>query len=441
MDVLAAIARGWKVVLVVLAVCLSGAVAAYAYFPQQYAAVAVHTVEPISALSAGSSFNTVNMQTEQVVAGSRSVMDAAAAALGDGVDAQALESATTIEVPRNSQVLMFHVETEDPQQAADWANVIASAYGEQRAMTAQEVVDRTEAALSGAIVDLRGQLEQSEPQSPEAAAITQQLEAAISEQARLQSTPFFAGALITPAVAPTESNRPGLEIFLGGGLAFGLLLGALLALVLARTPPRAWAPADSPGKTTEPPFARHAAPLFPPVRSTKPEAPEYEPEIEPLNETTRDAMWAQTATPSTSEDPLAMALASSAITIDTPPRPFPIDALATPPRPYSLAALQQSQKNSQRSPFAPPAHRSTAAESASASALDADATPVRAEHSRMPTPDFDATPVRTEQAYSPGAEPTSSAENQSGVESGKGLPSRLRLRPHNRSGARRRRRV
>ncbi|MFV0252960.1 MAG: YveK family protein [Beutenbergiaceae bacterium] len=259
-DVLRAIGRGWKSLVVALVVCLAASVAAYQYFPQQYEAIAVHTVEPISALSAGSSFNTVNMQTEQVVATSRAVMDAAVETLGDGATASELAQATTVEVPRNSQVLRFLVTGTDPERAANWANAIATAYGEQRSSTAQEVVERTREELAASITSLREQLQAAVPGSPDAGAISLQLEASIVEQARLESTPFFAGSLITPASPPQDSTRPAFLIFLAAGVALGLLVGCVIALAVADGRKRSNKPAEAP--------VRHAVSPFPPVRAT-----------------------------------------------------------------------------------------------------------------------------------------------------------------------------
>lgn len=230
-DLYRGIARGWKALVIVVITCLLAAYAAFHVFPEKYAATAIHTVEPISVLSAGSSFSTVNMDTEQIVATSTEVLEQAAATLADGTTAAQLSGALETEVPRGSQVLRFIVTTSDPRVSAAWANAIASAYGTQRSEAARAVVAQTSEELERTIDELRERLSQQKPGSPEAASTELQLEALVAEQARLLATPFYAGSLITPAVEPRDSERPSVLVFAAGGLFLGLLLGSLLALL------------------------------------------------------------------------------------------------------------------------------------------------------------------------------------------------------------------
>ncbi len=230
-DLYRGIARGWKALAIAIVVCLLAALAAFRVYPERYAAAAVHTVEPISVLSTGSSFATVNMDTEQIVATSTGVLQAAADALDDGTTVRQLMDATQTEVPRGSQVLRFIVTTSSPASSAAWANAIASAYGTQRADAARDVVQQTSEELQSTIDELRERLNASDEGSPEYAATELQLEALIAEQARLLSTPFYSGSLITPAVEPGGSERPSVLVFAAGGLFLGLLLGAFAALL------------------------------------------------------------------------------------------------------------------------------------------------------------------------------------------------------------------
>lgn len=320
-DVVKAIGRGWLTLLSVLIIAAIGTGAAYTYFPHHYTATAVHTVEPISALSAGSSFNTVNMQTEQVVATSLAVMEVAADSLGGDIDVRDLADATTVQVPRNSQILQFEVSTDDAQQSADWANAIATAYGTQRTATAQEVVERTTSALTSTIEDLRSELQDLEPDSPDAAAISLQLEAAIVEEAKLTSTPFFAGTLITPAIAPLSSNRPSLLIFVAGGAAFGLLLGTILAAMVGTGKRRASQSQSEPTGTDQPEPA--ATPAAEPSTDETPASDSSEDDHASEPSTGPDETVAAAIEPTAATEPTDPAQATGAQALVRPGRGLP----------------------------------------------------------------------------------------------------------------------
>lgn len=213
------------------------AAVAWALFPQTYTATAQHTVEPITALSSGSSFNTVNMETERLVATSAAVLERAAETLGEesGASVAALSDATVVQVPRGSQVLTFDVTTSSPEQSAEWANAVASAYGAHRSDNARAVVEQTTAELGASIQRLQSVYD-AQPADSDARQATQlQLDALLEEQARLQATSFFPGTLVTPATVVTESNRPGNFVFVIGGLFLGLIVGSIAALVVSRS--------------------------------------------------------------------------------------------------------------------------------------------------------------------------------------------------------------
>lgn len=233
-DLFRAVARSWWVLAGTLVLCLVAALGVWIVFPQTYTAEAQHTVEPISVLSTGSTFNTVNMDTEAVVATSTSVVARAAEALDGDTSTTQLRASVRITVPRGSQVLVFSVTTDNAQKSADWANALATAYGEQRSATARAVVDDLATDLDKAIKDLQAVYQAQPENSAERAATQLKLQALLDQQARLTSTPFFAGLLVTPAAPPVESNRPGLAVFLAAGLVLGLLAGSVAALATSR---------------------------------------------------------------------------------------------------------------------------------------------------------------------------------------------------------------
>lgn len=202
-------------------------------YPQKYTAEAQHTVEPISVLSTGSSFNTVNMETEKVVATSTAVLKRAVEDLED-TSIEALRNNTVIDVPRNSQVLSFQVTANTPQAAADRANALAEAYGAQRTDNARAVVEQTTAELGDSIAQLQAVVDSQPIDSSERAATQLQLQGLLDQQARITATPFYSGTLVTPADPPQKSNRPSVLVFIAAGLFLGILVGAIAALIVSR---------------------------------------------------------------------------------------------------------------------------------------------------------------------------------------------------------------
>ncbi|MFF2488889.1 hypothetical protein ACFVSU_20980 [Microbacterium sp. NPDC058062] len=232
-DLYTGVVKSWWVLAATVFTFVAIGAAAWALLPQTYTATAQHTVEPISVLSSGSSFNTVNMETERLVATSASVLERAAAGLDDA-SVGALRDATVVQVPRGSQVLTFEVTTRSPERSAEWANAVATAYGETRSDNARNVVEQTTAELSESIDRLQALYDSQPPDSDARAATQLQLDALLEQKARLEATPFFPGSLVTPASAPTDSNRPGVPVFVAGGLFLGLMVGGIAALLVTR---------------------------------------------------------------------------------------------------------------------------------------------------------------------------------------------------------------
>ncbi|MGM7667947.1 YveK family protein [Microbacterium sp. A93] len=232
-DLYRGIMQSWLVLVGTIVVFALAGVGIFAIYPQKYTAVAQHTVEPISVLSSGSSFNTVNMETERVVATSTAVLTRATDGLDD-TSVEALRANTTIEVPRNSQVLIFQVTANSPQLAADRANAVATAYGEERTDNAREVVERTTEELGNSIAQLQTLLDSQAEGSNQRAATQLQVQALLDQQARITATPFYSGTLVTPADPPQKSNRPSILVFVAAGMFLGILFGAIAALVVSR---------------------------------------------------------------------------------------------------------------------------------------------------------------------------------------------------------------
>jgi len=232
-DLYRGIMQSWWVLVGTVVVFAAAAGGLWYVFPQTYTAQAQLTVEPISVLSSGSTFNSVNMETERLVATSGAVLDRASLTL-DGPSAAALRNATVVQVPRGSQVLSFEVTTAGAERSAEWANALAVTYGEQREGNAREVVERSAAALAESVKRLE-ELYNTQGEGTQAReAIELQLQSLLEQQARLAATPFYSGMLVTPAVAPAESNRPKIFVFVAGGLFLGAMIGGIAALLVSR---------------------------------------------------------------------------------------------------------------------------------------------------------------------------------------------------------------
>lgn len=232
-DLYRGIMQSWLVLVGTIVVCTLAGVGVFIIYPQKYTAEAQHTVEPISVLSSGSSFNTVNMETERVVATSTAVVERAVKDLDD-TSVEALRANTVVEVPRNSQVLIFRVTANAPSLAAERANALATAYGEERTDNARAVVERTTEELTSSITQLQAVVDSQPVGSSERAATQLQLQALLDQQARIVATPFYSGMLVTPADPPQKSDRPSVLVFVAAGLFLGILLGAIAALIVSR---------------------------------------------------------------------------------------------------------------------------------------------------------------------------------------------------------------
>lgn len=233
-DVWRGLVRSWYIVVLAVVIAAGASVGVWAIFPQTYTARAQYTVEPMPVLSTGSSFNTVNMQTETVVATSDRVMELAISKLDSSTTVLDLRESTTVQVPRNSQVLTVEVTAASPRLSAESANAVADAYGEYRKASAQAVVDKSYKDLSAAIARLRALQDSQETTRSERALAQSQLQSLIDQQAELSATPVVPGTLITRASAPSDSDRPSLLIFVVGGVSLGLLVGAGCALLTSR---------------------------------------------------------------------------------------------------------------------------------------------------------------------------------------------------------------
>ena len=229
-DLFRSVTTQWRLFFAVVIVCIAIGVAVGIAYPKTYAATSTLTVEPLDVTSESA---TVNMDTERVVASSTSVLTKATADLPRFTVPQ-LASSLAVSVPKGSQVLEFTVTMPKPADAADAANAIAAAYSSLRVETAASSVEAASATLTGRISDLESIRASQGEQSKAAKAAAIQIEALQESLAALNSATFNPGTLVSTAVEPTSATKPSLTVFGVGGLAFGVILGSLVAIARAR---------------------------------------------------------------------------------------------------------------------------------------------------------------------------------------------------------------
>ena len=256
-DLYKSIARQWRTLVAVVVVVVGIAVAANFVWPERYSATAVMTVEPITVQSLGS--RDVNMDTERVVATSTEVLSLAVEKLPDTTVAE-LRGSIEVFVPRGADVLEFKFTASDPETAADSVNAIATAYGDQRVATAQGLLDEATANLATRISELTTRFNSLGEDDPIRSSLAVQIESLRAQQAELASSAFYSGSLVSPGVAPADSTKPSVLVFIAAGLFLGVFLGVFIALIRARVTEsaRRWTPV-SPSQLVDPPDERPTA--------------------------------------------------------------------------------------------------------------------------------------------------------------------------------------
>ena len=231
-DVYRSIARQWRVLVVVALVITAAATALGLVWPYWYTATATPTVEATP--TADEVAPDVNMETQRLIARSTEVLSVAVADLDDGSVA-ALRDQLEVTIPRGSQVLEFRVTKGDPDRSAEIANTIAAAYLQQRTAAAERRIAEASDALASTAEQLRTQLAALESDNPLRESLDGQIRS--SEvcsgpcSSRPRSTPDRDSI---PAAPPSDSNTPGLYVFVGAGLFLGAFLGAFAALIWDR---------------------------------------------------------------------------------------------------------------------------------------------------------------------------------------------------------------
>lgn len=184
--------------------------------PNSYEAKAVINVTQPSSGGSGSrsSVNTIDMDTEEAIAGSGIVLQAAAEELGMGLSD--LKDMVNTAGHSNSTVLDVLVNSDSPEKSAKVANAVAEAYLQHRSDTLRASREETRKNIDDA---------------------SKGMDKFIVDQAilGLEATSTNSGTIISKAQIPTKPSNFTIAqtIFIGAGL--GLLLGIFAAYVVDRT--------------------------------------------------------------------------------------------------------------------------------------------------------------------------------------------------------------
>jgi uncharacterized protein involved in exopolysaccharide biosynthesis len=199
---------------------------AYLLVPRNYDATA--TVEVIS----GDSTQETNMQTEQTIAQSTSVLNAALKELSGG-SLNDLRDALSVTVPKDADVLEMTVSDDSAKTAAAAANAVANAYLADRRDSNDQRQQRGLKLLEAQITQFDQQIQETT-----SAARQQVLEsrlAAVSAQyAAIRANVEEPGRVLSRAEVPDDPATPSAIVFVAGGLVAGALLGFYLATVMYR---------------------------------------------------------------------------------------------------------------------------------------------------------------------------------------------------------------
>ncbi|MEX5294615.1 hypothetical protein QYM41_04945 [Kocuria sp. CPCC 205268] len=224
--------RRWPTIVSTWLVVLAAALVAGLLWPPTYQATASMTVTPsaVNPLTGDSGVEEVEMQTEMATMASQRITLRAAALLqdvpvedADPALAEDLLERLSTAAPDDTQVLRVTVTADDPNQAAERANALATAYladrGEDVQTTADDTLQRVDRSIAA--------LERSDDDS----STLRQLREQRTALSLIAPTP---GRVISEATPPQEPSSAGLLLFVTGGLVGGLVLGALAGALRER---------------------------------------------------------------------------------------------------------------------------------------------------------------------------------------------------------------
>ena len=186
-----------------------------------------------------------SLETEAQVAASAEVLDAVAEQL-PGLTSDRLENGLAISVPANTQILEISFTAQDPIQARQVADALATAYLDNRVRRFEEAnaerIDRVETQTLRVVDDLRtataaaqvGTAADRSFQAQLADALRIELVNLRAQRTALENSESPAGAVISPASSATRVGATYALLVPAGGALAGLALGCAAAVGLER---------------------------------------------------------------------------------------------------------------------------------------------------------------------------------------------------------------
>ncbi|MGJ9421350.1 hypothetical protein [Aeromicrobium sp. CF3.5] len=232
-DVAAKLGRHWPIAAVTAILGLILGVVGAIVIPATYAAQSTVSVNPMNSdpLLSTDSNQTVSMATEQQLARSRNVVEAAAIRLAPrySFTGQEIQDALVVSSPDQSLVLNIEFTGATPQEAAAGADAVGEAYLAERRVDASAELDRLAASASSRLTELQaGAVDDAS--GIEERSIQIQVDALANQLAQLSNVDLNPGQIVGAAEDPTTRATPG-PIMLGiAGAVLGLLIGIPIAL-------------------------------------------------------------------------------------------------------------------------------------------------------------------------------------------------------------------
>jgi capsular polysaccharide biosynthesis protein len=189
--------------------------------PKTYQSTAVVDITPTLPTSSGSN-NGVNTITEAKIATSSSVAIAAAKKLGFTGSPDQLAQHVSVTSPLSSQVLNITFRSSTAQGAANGANAFAQSYLDYRTSVAQADLQLRISRINDQISSL---------QQTKNGSVNGQISQLLTQLNTYRTTVVTPGTVAGQASVPDGPSAPKKSIYLAGGLLFGLLIGALFAVV------------------------------------------------------------------------------------------------------------------------------------------------------------------------------------------------------------------
>jgi succinoglycan biosynthesis transport protein ExoP len=199
----------------------------------------------------------ISLETEAEVVTSDAVTTLVLSRLPAGTPRTTLQDAVRVDIPTNTQILQISSAARTPELARQRAQAYASAYLDFRSRQAAQAAASQQAAIERQIRKARRDLRSAtaaaaDSTSDEEVVVERRLVRALTDElvelrasrVELQGSLAPAGRIISPAQTPSQPAGPDRRLVLAAGLAAGLLLGFMLALLREHRADKIYGAAD-----------------------------------------------------------------------------------------------------------------------------------------------------------------------------------------------------